>query len=228
MLWGLSEAWWMQIWSGVLGATVAAGVSVLVALIVVRRTNAHQSVIAGRALAEQRKRDAESLSEQRSRDAAALELQRQAFKEEVDMQRAETDRLRMMDIRADVVADATHVMDSALLNKDAIEAAIPPLSRSITRWRIESDDEDLVDELMNWPRFIGVLAKKYRIQADSKAATAEEKERCFDQLNSAVSLLAVVGIHLPRQSHVPKKNVHRILVKMREDIEAGGTGHYDD
>lgn len=217
MFWGLSEAWWMQIWSGVLGATVAAGVSVLVALIVVRRTNAHQSVIAGRALAEQRKRD-----------AAALELQRKAFQEQIDMQRAETDRLRMMDIRAEVVADANHVMDAALLNREAIEAAIPPLSRSITRWRIESDDENLVDELMNWPRFIGVLARTYRVNKELESVSEEEEERSFDQLNSAVSLLAVVGIHLPRQSHVPQKNVHRILVKMREDIENGGTGHYDD
>lgn len=224
MFWGISEAWWMQIWSGVLGATVAAGVSVIVALIVVQKTNAHQSVLSGRALAEQRKRDNEALEEQRVRDAAALEVQRKAFKEQLDLQRAETARLRMMDIRADVVADANHITDSALQNMEAVERAIPALSRSITRWRIESPDDDLVDELLHWPRFVGMLARHYRVATDRKNVPLKEQDAAFTQLNNAVSLLSVVGIHLPREDRVPPKAVHRVLRQMREVIENGGTG----
>lgn len=225
MFWGISEAWWMQIWSGVLGASVAAGVSIFVALIVVQKTNKHQSVLAGRALAEQRKRDAEALAEQRVRDAATMDVQRMAFKEQLDLQRAETERLRMMDIRADVVADANHIVDAAMQSREAIEEAMPALSRSITRWRIESTDDELGDELMHWPRFVGMLARNYRLNKDLSNVTEDERDLSFQRLNSAVSLLSVVGIHLPRDERIPPKSVHRVLLQMRENIENGGMGN---
>ncbi|MDQ0923094.1 hypothetical protein QF038_001602 [Pseudarthrobacter sp. W1I19] len=224
MFWGLSETWWMQLWSGVVGASIAAGVSIYVALIVVQRTNAHQSVLSGRALAEQRKRDAEALEEQRARDATALEVQRAALKEQLDEQREETARLRMMDIRADVVADANHILDMALQNMEAVERAIPPLSRSITRWRIESTDKDLVDELMNWPPFVGWLARDYRTKTDRKSVPLTEQNAAFHRLNNAVSLLGVVGIHTPTEDNHLIAGLDVVLRKMRVAINNGGTG----
>lgn len=224
MFWGVSEAWWMQIWSGVLGASVAAGISILVALIVVKKTNEHQSVLSNRALSEQRKRDDKALAEQRARDEAALEVQREALREQMEHQRAETARLRMMDIRADVVADANHITDAAMLSREAVDQAMPALSRSITRWRIESPDEDLVDELMQWPRFIGLLARQYRLAMELKHVSEKERDLAFSRLNNAVSLLSVVGIHLPRDDRIPPEAVHRVLRHMREAIEKGGSG----
>lgn len=224
MFWGLSEAWWMQIWSGVIGAAITAGISIFVAIIVVKRTNSHQSILSNRALAEQRKGDAEALEEQRARDAAALDVQRAALQEQLEQQRAETARLRMMDVRADIVADANHVLDSALQNMDAVDRAIPPLSRSITRWRIESTDKELVDELMHWPRFVGWLARDYRQKTDLKNVPLTEQNAAFHCLNKAVSLLGVVGIHVPAEDQHLKKGLHAVLRQMRIAIDNGGNG----
>lgn len=46
MFWGMSEPWWLALWGGVIGSFVAAILGGLVALIVVRLTNRHQSRIA--------------------------------------------------------------------------------------------------------------------------------------------------------------------------------------
>lgn len=49
MLWGITPESWAQLWSGIFGAFVAAVVGGLVALLVVRLTNSHQSHLAHRA-----------------------------------------------------------------------------------------------------------------------------------------------------------------------------------
>ncbi|MDN4611927.1 hypothetical protein [Arthrobacter burdickii] len=46
MLWGIDTNSWAQLWSGVIGSFIAAIVGGLVALLVVRLTNSHQSKIA--------------------------------------------------------------------------------------------------------------------------------------------------------------------------------------
>lgn len=65
-----------------------------------------------------------------------------------------------------------------------------------------------VDELLHWPRFVGMLARHYRVATDRKNVPLKEQDAAFTQLNNAVSLLSIVGIHLPREDRVPPKAVH--------------------
>jgi hypothetical protein len=202
MLWGISEQWWMQIWSGVIGACVAAIVSVVVALLVVNRTNAHQTSLA-----------ATAREEQRELNDKALEVQRAGFREQLAEQRKESSRLRMMEIRADVVSAAANVTEAGSQSPDAIAQASRLLERAITRWRIESEDKDLIAELMHWPNHIRFLAGDYHVSLkDSDAARMVS----FDKFNEAVSLLSIVALHLPRPAFVPPENLCEILKKGRE------------
>lgn len=65
-LWGIDEGVWIQLWSGVLGAGVSAGVAALVAIFVLRRSNKHQQLLIEQQLATQR------ASEVRSREKSAM------------------------------------------------------------------------------------------------------------------------------------------------------------
>jgi predicted MarR family transcription regulator len=208
---GISEDWWMQIWSGVIGAGVAAGVSIVVAFLVVAKTNAHQSILA---------ETARKL--QRERDDKALEIQRDGMQKQLNEQRQEADRLRMMDIRADVISAAAHMVEVANVDLKAIEAAAPHLGKALTRWRVETEDEALVEELSNWPALIRILAMEHALalrDSDPAASVAS-----FDNLNDAVSLLTVVALHLRRDDYVPAKSVTGILRKGRLDIETSRSG----
>ncbi|MGO4235896.1 hypothetical protein [Pseudarthrobacter sp. YAF2] len=216
MFWGISEAWWMQIWSGVIGAIVAAVVSVAVALIVVGKTNAHQSVIAGRAMAEQRMRDASALAQQRLRDAEALELQRAALREQLDLQRSETSRLRLMDIRADVVSATSGLIDAARESSGAVNAATRPLEHAINRWRVESEDDSLVEELMYWPGFLRRLALEYALSLKQK----KDEEASFDRLGHAVSMLSVMALHMARSDYFQVQYMPKGLADCRKNLEA--------
>ncbi|WP_144600627.1 hypothetical protein [Arthrobacter sp. AG367] len=89
-------------------------------------------------------------------------MQGDAPKAQLAQEKAETSRLRMMWIRAEVVIAANSVLDAALNNAKAIELAEPVLARAIARWRIDSQDDALVQKLLSWPRFICSLAWSYR------------------------------------------------------------------
>lgn len=201
----------MQIWSGVIGAGVSAGVSVVVALLVVTRTNAHQSTLAETARKLQRERDDE-----------ALEIQRAGMQERLDEQRQEADRLRMMDIRADVISAAAHMVEVASVDLQAVEAAAPHLGKALTRWRVETEDAALVEELSYWPAHIRLLAMEHVIARHESEPAA--RVATFDNLNDAVSLLTVVALHLRRDDFVPANSVTGILRRGRLDIETSRSG----
>jgi hypothetical protein len=81
MLWGISAADWLELWSGTIGALVSAVAAALVAWLVVRATNKHQGEIAKAALKAQRE-DA----------ATALIVQRELLQQELREQREESRR----------------------------------------------------------------------------------------------------------------------------------------
>ncbi|MET1152804.1 hypothetical protein [Arthrobacter sp.] len=210
---GISEQWWMQIWSGVIGASVAAIVSVFVALLVVNKTNAHQSDLAETA------RD-----QQRERDDRALEVQRAGMQEQLAEQRQEAGRLRMIEVRADVASAAYRMADAAAEGWVEIAQATPALERAVTRWRTESDDPDLIEELAEWPGFLRILASEHSLAINSRDPAA--RVASFDCLNNAVSTLAVVSIHLQRADFVPPERLSKILQRCRKDhgrAQAGTT-----
>lgn len=200
-----------------MGASVAAGVSIVVALLIVKKTNAHQSVLSDRALAEQRKRDAE-----------ALEVQRVAFQEQLEQQRAETSRLRFMDIRADVVADASHVVDAAIKSMEKVDASLPALTKSIARWRIESSDPKLKNELKHWPNLIGTLAKAFRDLEDSESATLDQRNQAFLSLSGAAGSLSSVAVNIPNDRELPRDEVQTVLSELRKSLENRGLAKEDD
>lgn len=177
----------MQIWSGVIGAGVTAAVSIYVAILVVGRTNAHQS-----ALAEK-----------------SLEVQRAGMQEQLDLQRKESARLRMMEIRADVISAASHMVEAARRGSDAIGEAALLFDRAVTRWRIEAIDDRLTDELQHWPSFLRILALQHStvVRRGDPAA----RNVSFAKLNDAVSMLSVVALRLPRDTSVAPPDLARLL-----------------
>lgn len=81
MFMGISEGDWLELWSGFIGALVSAVLAALVAVLVVWRTNKHQSGLAKSALAAQRE-DA----------ATALKVQRDLLERQIREQREEARR----------------------------------------------------------------------------------------------------------------------------------------
>lgn len=207
MWWGLSAEWWMQLWSGVIGTIAAAVISVFVALLVVNRTNAHQSALS-----------AHALKQQKERDDKALEVQRAALQEQLNEQRREASRLRMMDIRTDVNVATANLVDASYAGPDAIDRALEDVRRGFTRWRIESEDEVLIAELMWWPDFLAILAReRYVAKVQGDAAS---RKATWNRLNNAVSMMSVVSVHLPRPNYVPPEKAHEMLRETRAKANA--------
>ncbi|WP_310164495.1 hypothetical protein [Arthrobacter sp. BE255] len=159
---------------------------------------------------------------QRERDDEALEIQRAGMQERLDEQRQEADKLRMMDIRADVISAAAHMVEVASVDLKAVEAAAPHLGKALTRWRVETEDTALVEELSYWPALMRLLAMEHAIARRESEPAA--RVASFDNLNDAVSLLTAVALHLRRDDFVPANSVTGILRRGRLDIETSRPG----
>lgn len=132
MFWGIDRDVWSLLWSGVLGSFVAAVVGGLVALFVVRLTNAHQT----------------RLSREAREKAAMAELEASATQFVLEYGRK---------------TDTTPVMHQMLA--------------AAARWRIESANTELGDEIVEWPGFLVLLAVKALDEKKSGTGSDEAQDR---------------------------------------------------
>lgn len=181
---GLSEQWWMQLWSGVIGASVAAGISVLVALIVVNKTNSHQRHLADIALASQKESDRQALEQQRS----ALQLQ-------LEEQRKDAASERRLALRTQVLAAAQHATHTHRDGLDAIHSAMRDVHEACIKWRLEASDPALNKELMAWPTFLYLLSSDVFMAIQKGDKDAESV--AFERLAAATGTLTYVATAWP-------------------------------
>lgn len=135
------EIWLLQLWSGAFGACLGAGGAAAVAMLVLRKTNEHQTVLAAEAMDTQRAIAAEALKEQREHAKTALDQQRAALGQQLHEQRAEASLAREIAAIADLIPAIGDLTLEAMYQAD--ESKLAPLVGRIqsaaARWWMELD-----------------------------------------------------------------------------------------
>lgn len=189
MLWGLGPEAWLQLWSGVIGSVVGAVGAALVALLVLRKTNNHQSTLARVALKEQRELADRELAAQRKDSKTALKEQRKALNKQLRDQRSEASRARELAAIADFLSAIEAISDGMGdpdWLKSNLSAAEQQLESARVRMTFEPHSRALVNALKLWVPAYNRALWIYKI------ATGEHRSRlAFPDEASEVSLDAV-------------------------------------
>jgi hypothetical protein len=144
ILWMNGDTWGL-LWSGILGAAVSGGVAAGVAMIVLRRTSAHQTKLAQ-----------EEAVRQESRAVTALQEQREGQLQE---QRDEARKAREMAAIADVVAASGAMTTGFTSGVDGVNKLKSDMMTAIVRWKMELRDYGMEGAITNWDYTLGQAAQ---------------------------------------------------------------------
>lgn len=136
MFMGISTDNWALLWSGIGGAIIAGGSAGIVAMVVLRRTNAHQSKLAQEESEKQDFRAKDQLDQQRE----ALELQ-------LADQRKQTQVARRLDALADVSANLQAITVNRVAGGSMLPEMTTALVAAITRWRLNGGSDGVANAL---------------------------------------------------------------------------------
>lgn len=150
-MFGIGEQGWLELWSGFNGSLVGALAAALVALLVVWRTNKHQTSLAEKAAKKQSELFHKQLAEQRTALDAQLRQQQEALNRQLHEQRMEARRERERSAMAVIVGALTVLRAQARHPEFDHRPHMALVAEGIHRWRLELGNTTLSEELNLWP-----------------------------------------------------------------------------
>ncbi|BCW68474.1 hypothetical protein NicSoilB4_32370 [Arthrobacter sp. NicSoilB4] len=199
MLVNLKPSDWIQLWSGTVGAFVAAVIGGVVSLMVVFLANRRQSQIAAQQLQQQSYFAHEQLRQQWE----VTETQHQA-----------ASRARENEIIANLVVAAQDMMDAVLEDVEAMETVRRRMSAAIVAWKFESKYAELFRTLTPWPYWIANAGKLAR----HTGTTTEQRQKAHAELRERVKKLISACEAWPRTTASSER------VEIINDLKLSGGG----
>lgn len=227
------ETWLLYLWSGTFGGAIAGMVAGVVAVLVLWRTNVHQTKLANAAMVEQRRLATEALIEQRrlaeaetaaaeARAARALENQREGLAQQLREQREEAAKGRRHAALGDLVA-AVERGTNRYKSIPRIEECYEDMGSAIGRFTIDSDNRSLRIELTKWPYLMYSLLR----EANIESLVDEPDPRPYQRLVVASSTLNTFVPLWPNYSTEARAEILEDLTKIRVGCEKDSQSYRD-
>lgn len=195
------ETWLLYMWSGVFSSAIGGAVAAIVAMLVLRKTNKHQSTLATTQLAGQRNDLERQLMEQRQ----GLELQ-------LREQRAEASNARETAAIADMLAAIAQLESNCMDGDRADNERLHLAFESATiRWEMELDHEAMADEIQDWHFLTRKLVLMARWEKDWNQGTVFR-----DALNTASHGLAFALKGWPKANGQRRDRICSVIRAERE------------